>query len=322
MIKHCLVLINYLPILPYGVNLYGNFGNIGKMKVVQFTLPVAKENSVIVQEDILPHFYNHLHRHNETQITWILKGEGTLIAGSCMQRFKPGDIYIFGSNQPHILKSDPAYFDKRKRREVHALTLFVDARGPFGNILELPEMVNVKKFLEISRMGLQVPETHRQVVMEKMIAVKEARNGYRLAGFIHLLQVLAAIKKFKTLSNTQSEYSISESEGLRMNDIYQYTMAHYTENITLNQIANVAHLTPQAFCRYFKKHTLKTYITFLNEVRINEACKKIVAEDFDSLASVAYQTGFTNAVTFNRVFKKITGQPPKRFLQEYLQKLD
>ena len=171
-------------------------------------------------------------------------------------------------------------------------------------------------------MGLQVPDVYKQQVVDKMIAVKETKNGYRLSALINLFQVLSSIKKFKTLSNTHTEYTISESEGLRMNDIYQYTISHYTENITLKQIASVAHLTPQAFCRYFKKHTLKTYITFLNEVRINEACKKIVAEDFDSLASVAYQTGFTNAVTFNRVFKKITGQPPKKFLHEYLQKVD
>ncbi|WP_315822444.1 hypothetical protein [Paraflavitalea speifideaquila] len=59
-----------------------------------------------------------------------------------------------------------------------------------------------------------------------------------------------------------------------MNDVYQFTMAHYTENISLHQIASIAHLTPQAFCRYFKKHTRKTYITFLNEVRVNEACKR------------------------------------------------
>jgi YesN/AraC family two-component response regulator len=60
----------------------------------------------------------------------------------------------------------------------------------------------------------------------------------------------------------------------------------------------------------------------LNEVRINEACKKIVGEHFDSLAGVAYQSGFNNAVTFNRVFKKITGQPPKKFLTEYMQKVN
>ena len=292
------------------------------MKVVQFTIPVSQEHSIMVQEDKMPYFYNHLHRHNETQITWILKGEGTLIAGTCMKRFQSGDIYIFGANQPHILKSDPVYFDKNSTREVHALTVFVDLRGPFGRILDLPEMNNVKKFMEATRTGIQVPSSHLQAVIEKMIMVKEARNGIRLACFIQLLQALCSIKKYKTLSTTHTEYAITESEGLRMNDIYQYTMSHFTENITLKQIAGVAHLTPQAFCRYFKKHTLKTYVAFLNEVRINEACKKIVSESFDSLASVAYQTGFTNAVTFNRVFKKITGQPPKKFLTEYMQKVN
>ena len=292
------------------------------MKVVQFTIPVATEYSIIVQEDILPYFYNHLHRHNEIQITWVIKGEGTLIAGNCMQRFKPGDIYIIGANQPHLFKSDPSYFEKRSNKEIHALTMFVDPGGLFSTILELPEMKSAKKFLEATAAGMQIPQVYKQPVMEKMLQVKEARNGMRLATFIQLLQVMTAIKKYKTLSSSGSEYSISESEGLRMNDVYQYTMTHYTENISLHQIASVAHLTPQAFCRYFKKHTRKTYITFLNEVRVNEACKKIVAQDFDSIATVAYQTGFTNAVTFNRVFKKITGQPPKKFLNEYLQKVD
>jgi AraC-like DNA-binding protein len=292
------------------------------MKVVQFTLPVASEYSVIVQEDVLPHFYTHLHRHNEVQITWVIKGEGTLIAGNCMQRFQPGDIYILGANQPHLFKSDPAYFEKQTPKEVHTLNLFADPAGLFGSILGLPEMKGIKKFLEITTAGMQVPSSHKQAVIEKMQVVKEAKNGVRLASFIQLLQLLASLKNYKILANSEAEYSISESEGLRMNDVYQYTMSHYTENISLDQIASIAHLTPQAFCRYFKKHTRKTYITFLNEVRINEACKKIVAQDFDSIATVAYHTGFTNAVTFNRVFKKITGRPPKRFLNEYLQKID
>src|ERR1044072_371271 len=138
----------------------------------------------MVQEDKLPHFYNHLHRHNETQITWIIKGEGTLIAGTSMQRFQSGDIYILGANQPHILKSDPAYFEKNSRRDIHALTVFVDLRGPFGKILELPEMNNVKKFMDLTRKGLQVPTSHQQDVIAKMLMVQEARNGIRLACFI------------------------------------------------------------------------------------------------------------------------------------------
>ena len=181
------------------------------MKIIQFTIPVTKEYSIIVQDDKLPHFYNHLHRHNETQITWVIKGEGTLIVGNCMQRFKPGDIYIIGANQPHLFKSDPLYFEKNNGLEVQALTLFVDTMGMFSNILELPEMKNVKRFLEVTKMGLQVPELYQRRVADKMLRIKEAKNCFRLASFINLLPALTAIKKYKTLSNTYTEYTISES---------------------------------------------------------------------------------------------------------------
>ena len=82
------------------------------MKVIQFTIPVAKENSVIVQEEKQAYFYEHLHRHTETQITWIIKGEGTLIIGNYMQPFKAGDIYLIGANQPHVFKNETEYFEK------------------------------------------------------------------------------------------------------------------------------------------------------------------------------------------------------------------
>lgn len=292
------------------------------MRVIQFTIPVAMENSIVVQEDIQPYFYNHLHRHNETQITWILKGEGTLIAGNYMQRFKPGDIYIIGANQPHIFKSDPAYFDKRKKKEIHDLTIFFNPEGFFHSILELPESKTIKKFVESTVSGLQLPAAEQKKIINEMLAVKDSRQGFRLAAFIHMLQTMASVKEWKTLATISSEYSFTDTEGLRMNDVYQFTMAHYSENIKLKQVADVAYLTPQAFCRYFKKHTRKTYIAFLSEIRISEACKKIIAGDFNSISSIAYDTGFSSAVSFNRVFKKITGKSPKQYLREYNQKVD
>jgi quercetin dioxygenase-like cupin family protein len=80
------------------------------MKVLPFTIPVPHDHSIIVQEEVLPHFYTYLHRHAETQITWIQKGEGTLLAGNNMHVFREGEIYVIGANLPHLFKSDPAYF--------------------------------------------------------------------------------------------------------------------------------------------------------------------------------------------------------------------
>ena len=292
------------------------------MKVIKFTIPVALENSVHVQEDILPHFYEHLHRHNEAQITWVISGEGTLIAGNSMQRFQSGDLYVIGADQPHLFKSDPAYFTHDKSKRIHSLNLFFNPKGPFTHLLAFPEMRSVKKFVDAMQHGMQAQEQHAERLISHMTLIQNSTGSHRLAAFIELLQAMADLKNWKFMSTGTFEYAISDSEGLRMNDIYQYTMANFTENISLEQVASVVYLTPQSFCRYFKKHTSKTYVTFLNEIRINEACKKFMDKEFTSISAVAYQSGFNNVVTFNRVFKSITKKSPREFLKTYHKKVE
>ncbi|RYY66721.1 MAG: AraC family transcriptional regulator, partial [Chitinophagaceae bacterium] len=58
------------------------------MKVLQFTLPVAHDRTIIVQEDNMPHFYPYLHRHKEAQLIWIKEGEGTLVVDNNMHAFR------------------------------------------------------------------------------------------------------------------------------------------------------------------------------------------------------------------------------------------
>ena len=287
------------------------------MKVIQFTIPKTSDNSVIVQEDKLPFFYNYLHRHKEIQIALIIKGEGTLVVGNYMQRFKAGDIYIIGAHQPHIFRSDSSYFTKRQKKSIHSVSLFFNPEESFGAILRLPEMKEIKYFLDKTVWGLQAPQHERNNLAKEIMNLKQSRNGVLLSDFIMLLDNMARTRKWKILSTTSPDFSISEFEGLRMNDIYQYSMANYSENISLRQIAAVAHLTVPAFCRYFKKQTNKTYINFLNEIRISEACNKISEGEFKSMSSVAHETGFSNVTNFNRVFKKINRIPPRQFIEKY-----
>lgn len=87
------------------------------MKVLQFTIPVPLDKSIIVQKDVLPYFYPHLHRHQEIQLTWIQQGEGTLVADNNMHPFRPSEIYWLGANQPHIFKSEASYFQPKSRKK-------------------------------------------------------------------------------------------------------------------------------------------------------------------------------------------------------------
>ncbi len=290
------------------------------MKVVAFTIPVAHKSTVVVQVDKLPFFYNYLHRHTEMQLTLILEGDGTLIAGDYMQPFKKGDVYLIGGNQAHIFKNSSEYFESHSKKQVHSVTLFFNPKGLLRSVLELPEMKHIQTFLTTATNGLQFPPKKYTLIADLIQKIQKAKPTTRLILFLDLLDKLAALEDLQPLASASTTSSFTEQEGLRMNDIYKYTMDHYTDNITLEQIAGIAHLTPQAFCRYFKKHTRKTYVTFLNEVRISEACKRIVSTNFTSISAVAFDSGFSSAVSFNRVFKKITGKSPKQYQKEYMQK--
>lgn len=296
---------------------YGIDAKYFRMKVLQFTVPVANEYSVVVQEDKLPYFYNYLHRHKEAQITLILKGCGTLIIGNYTQPFKAGDVYLIGTNQPHIFKSDQSHFANQSALNAHAIHIFFDHTDILTGLFNLPEFGLIKKFIGKTRQGLQVPEGYTAEIENEILLIRDTFGLKRLWHLINLLQGLALdIEEWKSLS-TGFNHSFKDSEGLRMNDIYQYTMEHYSEDISLSRIASIAYMTPPSFCKYFKKHTRKTYISFLNEIRISEACKKIIAGDFDSLAYIAYATGFKSPITFNRVFRKITGMSPSDYLKKF-----
>lgn len=289
------------------------------MKVVQFTIPVSKEQTIVVQEDILPHYYNHLHRHREVQIEWVVKGTGILIAGNYMQRFESGDVYVIGANQPHLFKSDDVYFQGEEDKRIHSISIFFNHGRLSENLLRLPEMTGIRKFIDGLHNGMQLPES--DVIKNTITEVVASRESLRVASFICLLHQISTVRNIKPLATNNSEQLISEAEGMRMDQIFQYLVTNYKRHISLTEISEIASLTPHAFCRYFKKHTDKTFVGFLNELRVNEACKMIVSGKFDSFSDVSYKTGFDNVTNFNRVFKKTIGRSPREYLRDFRDKV-
>ena len=98
-----------------------------------------------------------------------------------------------------------------------------------------------------------------------------------------------------------------------MRDVMEFTMNNYQHDISLNAVASVATMTKNAFCKYFKKRTNKTYFTFLNELRIEYACKLLSKNRDLSVTEIARLSGFNNISNFNRTFKSLKNKPPLQY---------
>ena len=287
------------------------------MKVLQFTIPVSHDKTIIVQKESLPHFYPHLHRHEEIQLTWVQKGEGTLIAENNMHSFWSNEIFWLGADQPHLFKSDQTYFVPKSKKNIQALTIFFNPNGKLAPLFDLVELKNIKQFIRKFQSGFKLPDSLVAEVASRMLRIQQSKAADQFIHFIDLLKLLQSSSDLHPLVSGSTLASVSDHEGIRIGEIYNYIMQHYDTDIMLEDIAKHAHMTPQAFCRYFKKHTRLTFVSFLNEVRINEACKKLSDGSYDSISTVAYHCGFNSITIFNRVFKTVTGKSPRDYVREY-----
>jgi AraC-like DNA-binding protein len=84
----------------------------------------------------------------------------------------------------------------------------------------------------------------------------------------------------------------------------------------LEEVADIANICPTAFCRYFKKHTGKTFSSFLNEIRIGHACRLLLTEDI-TISGASLESGFNNLSHFNDQFKRVMNITPSAYLSAY-----
>ena len=278
------------------------------MKVLPFQIPKPTKGNLIYQEDHAYIFYDKLHQHEEVQLSYIVQGSGTLIVGDTISTYKTGDVLAIGSNLPHLFKSEVNTIEKSLM-----LTLFFSKESFGSHFFDLEELKVTKAFFNHVENGFRLL-SHKKGLENEFISLQTMSSLERFASFLKILQLMSKAKK-ESLSSYVYKKNYSVNEGKRMRDIMDYTMNNFHEKITLDRISDIASMTRNAFCKYFKKRTNKTYIEFLHEVRIENAVKLLQGKPEVSISEVAFQSGYENISNFNRQFKKIKNQTPSGYLK-------
>lgn len=98
----------------------------------------------------------------------------------------------------------------------------------------------------------------------------------------------------------------------KLSSAMEYIHNNYMQNISLEMLANTAHLSNGEFCRAFKHYTGMTPFYYLIRYRILQSCKKLEKTDF-KITEIALSCGFNNISYYNRAFYKLMGMTPKQY---------
>lgn len=131
-------------------------------------------------------------------------------------------------------------------------------------------------------------------------------------GIIFLLEFFAS-----QLGRLASQIMLQETNPLppHIARARTFIAEHYDQVIRLKNLANYVGISPFAFCREFKRATTVTFKDYVARLRV-EKVKGILSNPKCRVSEAAYRSGFQSLSSFNRQFRRITGQCPTRFRQQ------
>lgn len=281
-------------------------------KIISFQIPKSNKEFVRFQVDAGKHFYEKLHQHPQWQLTLIIEGKGQLMVGDYLGRFEPGDMFLFSANMPHVFRSDTEYFDPQTDKRSLGNTLFFDFEALGKSLMEVEEFAGMNQWLQQTKGCFAIQGSTKDKIQNNMMNFPELQGLKKILSALEILNGLQESQELNALNRFIPQKDFTETEGKRMGQVMSFILSKSQSSISLQEVADVANLSKEAFCRFFKERTGKTFTEFLTQVRIHQACQLLQESEW-SISQIAYQSGFQNLSYFNRAFKKFQGETPKVF---------
>lgn len=265
---------------------------------------------ILVSPRLNDFYYWHFHPEYELTFIELASGGGTRHVGEHIERYEGSDLVFIGSNIPHLnldygVKTDYVKIVVQMRED------FLQAAFP-----NIPELYAIQSLFEKARKGLYFKGETKKIVGERLKVFPTLSQFEQLIEILQIFQILCTSADMQEIHSQPYVHYYKAKEQERLHRIYQFIENHYQQNIELEAVAALSHLTKAAFCRYFKKMTRMTFTEFLNQYRINQA-KKLLLQD-KNVTEVCFECGFESLSYFNRTFKKVTGENPLRFKRRHV----
>ncbi len=264
-------------------------------------------------------YLSEYHFHSECQLTYIFSGNGQRCIGDHLEDFESDELTFIGPGLPHVWYN--AHGDISHEPSAQSITLHFDPEALLSFCPLLVETAPLHDFLERSRQGMLFYGHTKDALKKILRKMVSASDMQKTAYLFESLATLLHTEEYAVLSDKSYSNGSPRKDGELIFNIYNYVFENFNNEISLEEAAKLANLTKPSFCRFFKAHTRKTFSKFVNEVRINEACRLLVQVE-NPITNIAYACGFNSLPNFNKFFKSIKGITPSDYKSKLLSNKD
>ncbi|TDE10956.1 helix-turn-helix domain-containing protein [Jiangella asiatica] len=252
------------------------------------------------------------HVHPEVELTLITAGAGTRYVGDSIEAYEPGDLTLLGSGLPHAYVSGAP--GVHEAVVIHFRPDFLGA-----GLFQAPEFAAAGGLLAAADRGLRLTATAAQ--WRRLVELTSWDGARATLGLLDALVDLAGAVPHgdgdgvgcgRPLASAGYRARLRPDSSRRMDRVFGYLHERYADPIGLDDVAAVAHLSPAAFSRFFRRATGRTFTAYLTELRVGAACR-LLADTDRAISDIAAGCGFGNLSNFNRRFRELKSMTPREY---------
>jgi len=276
--------------------------------------PIFENIDVAIDSSLKIETYTHgqscgltnWHIHPEYEMVYVKNGSGTLQIDGKTLTYENGVLLFLGPNIPHADFGNKEYTDNLEV-VIQFGKEFLDEK-----LSVFPEFKRIKKLVQDSKSVILFDLKIKKRLEEDFEGLQEMGNTQKLIRFIDILEKLSVHDHYTLILGRKTLNSFKSQDVERLEYVFEYVNENYSEKISIVLLSSLVRLTPNSFCRFFKRMTNQTFVQFLNEFRTRKAM-----ELFDqtklSVSEVMYKCGFNDPSYFTRQFRKHQGDTPSFF---------
>ncbi|MBB6108372.1 AraC-type DNA-binding protein [Mucilaginibacter lappiensis] len=281
-------------------------------------LQPANSQSFLVRKFDKLAFDAPYHFHEEYELTCVIRGTGKRYVGSHMEDFVSGDLVLLGPNLPHCWKLESGEIPIEDASAI--VIQFNDAflGDEFFNKFELQ---HIKQLFQKSACGILFHSDTQKEVKELLLKLADEKSNFRiLISLLEILQRMASSDEYILLDQHRVIAQRSLAERERINPVLAYLVENFRKQVSLDAAASIANMTTNAFCKYFKKVTRKTFMETIIEYRLNYAIQQLVQTD-KPISEISFESGFGDVSHFYKMFKAKMHLSPLNYRKRFMRNL-